>query len=222
MKKLSYLLFNLTIIFLPILSKLIYEKTIFPQIKPFVLSVSTVALIFIIWDIKVAEKWWFFNARYILGIKIFKLPIEEILFFFTVPFSCLVIFLNLNYFIASKINFNFYYLLIIIFLLFSFYFIKKKKAYPFFVFLFLSINIFFDYFLKVYLLNQISFFIYLIFTTFLTFIFNYYLTSKKIITYDKSYKTNFLITTIPFEDFVYGINLLYANLILYLFFQRIF
>ena len=222
MKKLSYLLFNLTIIFLPILSKLIYEKTIFPQIKPFALSVSTVALIFIIWDIKVAEKWWFFNARYILGIKIFKLPIEEVLFFFTVPFSCLVIFLNLNYFITSKINFNFYYLLIIIFLLFSFYFLKKKKAYPFFVFLFLSINIFFDYFLKVYLLNQISFFIYLIFITFLTFVFNYYLTSKKIITYDKSYKTNFLITTIPFEDFVYGINLLYANLILYLFFQRIF
>jgi len=114
------------------LGNLFYKKTIFPQIKPFVLSVSTVALIFIIWDIKVAEKWWFFNARYILGIKIFKLPIEEILFFFTVPFSCLVIFLNLNYFITSKINFNFYYLLIIIFLLFSFYFLKKKKAYPFF------------------------------------------------------------------------------------------
>lgn len=122
MKKLSYILFNLTIIFLPILANLFYKKTIFPQITPFILSVSTVALIFIIWDIKVAEKWWFFNDRYILGIKIFKLPIEEILFFFTVPYSCLVIFLNLNYFITSKINFNFYYLLMIIFLLFSFYF----------------------------------------------------------------------------------------------------
>jgi len=222
MKKLSYLLFNLAIIFFPILGNLFYKKTIFPQITPFILSVSTVALIFIIWDIKVAEKWWFFNDRYILGIKIFKLPIEEILFFFTVPYSCLVIFLNLNYFITSKINFNFYYLLMIIFLLFSFYFLKKKKAYPFFVFLLLSINIFFDYFLKVYLLNQINFYIYLIFTTFLTFIFNYYLTSKKIITYNNNNKTNFLITTIPFEDFIYGINLLYANLILYLFFQRIF
>ena len=219
MKKLSYLLFNLFIIFLPLLSKLIYQKTILPQINYFLLSNLIVAIIFIIWDIKVTEKWWFFNNKYILGIKFLKLPIEEILFFFTVPYSCLVIFLNLDYFIKSKVYFDLYYPLIIIFIIISFYFFKNKKPYPFFVFLLLSINIFFDYFLKIYLLNQISFYIYLIFTTFLTFIFNYYLTSKKIVTYDKKYKTNFLITTIPFEDFIYGANLLYLNLILYLFFQ---
>jgi len=222
MKKLSYLLFNLTIIFLPILADLFYKKTIFPQIIPFILSVSIAALVFIIWDMKVAEKWWFFNDKYILGIKFFKLPIEEILFFFTVPYSCLIIFLNLNYFVTSKINFYSYFFLIFIFLILSFYFFKKKKVYPFFVFLLLSANIFLDYFFKVYLLNQIGFYIYLIIITLLTFIFNYYLTSKKIVTYSKNYKTNFLITTIPFEDFIYGINLLYLNLILYLLFQHIF
>jgi len=207
---------------MPILADLFYKKTVFPQTLPFILSVSTAALVFIIWDIKVAEKWWFFNNKYILGIKFLKLPIEEILFFFTVPFSCLIIFLNLNSFIPLKINFDFYFFLIFVFLILSFYFLKKRKAYPFFVFLLLSVNIFLDYFLKIYLLNQVTFYVYLIAALFLTFVFNYYLTSKKIVTYSKNYKTNFLITTIPFEDFIYGINLLYTNLILYLLFQRIF
>jgi len=222
MKKLSYLLFNLLILTLPIISKLIYQKTILPKTSYFILSAAIVAVIFIVWDIKVTDKWWFFNNQYILGVKFFKLPIEEVLFFFTVPFSCLIIFLNLNSLIPLKINFDFYFFLIFIFLILSFYFLKKGKAYPFVVFLLLSVNIFLDYFLRVYLLNQLAFYIYLAIVTVLTFVFNYYLTSKKIITYSKNYKTNFLITTIPFEDFIYGINLLYLNLILYLLFQRIF
>ena len=222
MKKLSYLLFNLLILTLPIISKLIYQKTILPKTSYFILSAAIVAVIFIVWDIKVTDKWWFFNNRYILGVKFFKLPIEEVLFFFTVPYSCLVIFLNLDYLIKSKVYFNLYYPLTIIFIILSFYFLKNKKPYPFFVFLFLSVNILFDYLLKVNLLNKVSFHIYIIFVLFLTLIFNFFLTSKKIVTYSNSYKTNFLVTTIPFEDFIYGINLLYLNLTLYLLFQRIF
>ena len=55
----------------------------------FIKSCTIVAIPFIIWDIYFTKVgvWWF-NETYTLGINIFGLPIEEILFFFCIPFSC--------------------------------------------------------------------------------------------------------------------------------------
>jgi lycopene cyclase domain-containing protein len=57
------------------------------------------ALFFIIWDIwftKIGV--WEFNSTYISGIFLGNLPIEEVLFFFIIPFSCVFIYEVLNYF----------------------------------------------------------------------------------------------------------------------------
>ncbi|THV62320.1 lycopene cyclase domain-containing protein [Chryseobacterium candidae] len=55
----------------------------------FLLSSTIVAVPFIIWDIWFTAKgvWWF-NLNYTLGIKISGLPLEEWLFFYCIPFSC--------------------------------------------------------------------------------------------------------------------------------------
>lgn len=55
----------------------------------FLISSTLVALPFIFWDIWFTAKgvWWF-NTDYTLGIIIAGLPLEEILFFFCIPFSC--------------------------------------------------------------------------------------------------------------------------------------
>ncbi len=47
------------------------------------------ATFFVTWDI-LFNNWniWNFNDRYLLGIRFFDLPLEEYLFFFTVPYSC--------------------------------------------------------------------------------------------------------------------------------------
>jgi lycopene cyclase domain-containing protein len=54
---------------------------------------------FIVWDIWfTAIGVWEFNPRYVLGIFLFELPMEEWLFFVAVPFACIFIYEVLIYF----------------------------------------------------------------------------------------------------------------------------
>ncbi|MEO6098065.1 MAG: lycopene cyclase domain-containing protein [Fibrobacteria bacterium] len=51
------------------------------------------ALPFIAWDVYFTSKGiWSFNTRYTLGISLMGLPVEEMLFFVAIPFSCLFIY----------------------------------------------------------------------------------------------------------------------------------
>lgn len=48
------------------------------------------ALFFILWDIYYTKIGiWGFNSDYLTGVKIFNLPVEEIMFFLCIPYSCL-------------------------------------------------------------------------------------------------------------------------------------
>lgn len=61
-------------------------------------------VIFIPWDVWFTDTgvWWF-NDRYISGIKLFLLPIEEWLFFIIVPFACIFIHEVLKFFIKKDV-----------------------------------------------------------------------------------------------------------------------
>ena len=51
------------------------------------------ALLYIVWDIYFISKGvWSFNENYITGIKLFNIPLEEIGFFFVVPYCCVFIY----------------------------------------------------------------------------------------------------------------------------------
>ncbi len=51
------------------------------------------AVLFIAWDIRyTALGVWGFNERYLTGLELFNLPLEEILFFFCIPYACLFIY----------------------------------------------------------------------------------------------------------------------------------
>jgi lycopene cyclase domain-containing protein len=56
-------------------------------------SILVVGFCYLLWDVLVtAQGEWSFNSRYLTGIEILNLPLEEIMFFITVPYSCLFIY----------------------------------------------------------------------------------------------------------------------------------
>lgn len=56
----------------------------------FFLSSLLVGSVFVIWDAWFTKLgvWWF-NDRYLLGLRFIGLPLEELLFFICIPFSCI-------------------------------------------------------------------------------------------------------------------------------------
>ncbi|MFN4212790.1 MAG: lycopene cyclase domain-containing protein [Microgenomates group bacterium] len=214
--KLEYLVFNLIIFFLPIFASFFYPKINYPTNFQALFSIFISSLIFIIHDNKVANKWWRFNKRFILGIKIFNLPTEEILFFLTVSFSCLTLWLNLKNISNLSIK-NYFYgsFHILIFIFYHFLFLKTKKPYPKFVNFFYFFILFFDIFFKTHLVFKLNFLIFILITYLLTLIFNFYLTKRPVVLYNEQFKSGLKILSIPIEDFLYGINFLYLTIFLF-------
>jgi lycopene cyclase domain-containing protein len=59
---------------------------------------------FILWDVLfTAQGVWGFNPEYITGINIFNLPIEEVLFFVCVPYSCVFIYEVFNSYVKRDV-----------------------------------------------------------------------------------------------------------------------
>lgn len=49
-------------------------------------SIAGPAAVFIVWDLfGIARGWWTYGARYVMGIDVGPMPLEEILFFLVVP-----------------------------------------------------------------------------------------------------------------------------------------
>ena len=92
MKSLYLLLDALTIVFPFILS---FDKKVayYKSWKYLSYGFLFVGIPFIVWDIIfTANGFWGFNPTYLTGINIGNLPIEEVLFFVVVPFSCTFIY----------------------------------------------------------------------------------------------------------------------------------
>lgn len=88
--KTAYLLVDLLSVIIPLIVGF-HPKINLYKIFPFMLFSNLIVMMpFIIWDhIFVKLGIWGFNEKYILGYKIFNLPIEEYLFFICIPFACI-------------------------------------------------------------------------------------------------------------------------------------
>ena len=68
------------------------------KFAPFFIANLVVAAIFIAWDLLYTHLGvWGFNPRYVTGIYFGSLPLEEVLFFICIPFSC-----TFTYFVLSQ------------------------------------------------------------------------------------------------------------------------
>lgn len=84
----------LTVLFICVILPLIFS-IFHPKIKLrknwkiLVLTLIISAIPFLVWDYFATKNaHWQFNSDFVLGFYIFNLPLEEVLFFLTIPFCC--------------------------------------------------------------------------------------------------------------------------------------
>ncbi|MFD3000510.1 lycopene cyclase domain-containing protein [Pontibacter toksunensis] len=99
-----YLYLNIFTILFPLLlsfdKKVAFYKN-WPALFP---AILVNAIVFMAWDAWFTDIGvWGFNEEYLTGIYLFNLPLEEVLFFITVPYACVFIYDVLNAYIQKDL-----------------------------------------------------------------------------------------------------------------------
>lgn len=196
-----------------------YWKSVF-------ISIFIVGLFFIIWDIIFTHFGiWGFNPAYHLGIKIWGLPIEEILFFICIPYASIFTHYAFIYFFDKiKLSNKFTKLIIIgltiiaiIVLIYAFP--KKYTTFNLIIFILLMI-----YTILTNVKVLARFFITFIIILIPFFIVNGILTGSfienEIVWYNNQENLNIRLFTIPIDDVIYAFNMLYPTILLIEFFKK--
>lgn len=213
----TYLWINLFTILLPLLTSFEPRLAFYRKWKYFLPSLFFTAAVFLVWDyFKTAYGVWSFNTLYITGIKFFNLPVEEMLFFITVPYSCTFIYESLSWFLAGhhfKWPLNRLLLtLAAISIAASFFFLNK--AYTFSVLF--GAGLILPFLVRTLTTQQLHLFVltYLLSLVPMAVV-NGLLTCLPVVIYDNTENLNLRIGTIPVEDFIYCMLLLGMNIGLY-------
>jgi lycopene cyclase domain-containing protein len=221
MEKYLYLLLNILTISFPLVRS--FEHRVQYAKKWYALfpAIGITGLVFLVWD-----HWftvigvWEFNPRYLTGIFFFELPIEEWLFFLTVPFACVFIYEVLNYFVkkdvlgaaAKPITF----VLIPAFLIIGLLNLDKWYTSVNFLVATAMLSIHFilyqeKYLGRFYLTYLVSLIPFLIVNGILTGSF----IDEPIVIYNNAENLGIRLVTIPIEDTVYSMTLLLMNITIY-------
>ncbi len=217
-----YLLIDLACLSIPLLCSFYKPHPFYKQWPAFCKANIIVGLLFIAWDVVFTKKGiWGFNPDYLMGVYIFDLPLEEILFFFCIPYACVFTFFALQYLIPKKwYARNIPYWLFLLFTLeMAFFF--QDKAYTFWTFILLSLTLGFVLIKRINI--NLETMAYLL-------IFPFFLLSNGILTgsllpspivwYNDAENIGYRLFTIPYEDFFYGYLLILSHLLLFNFFNK--
>ncbi len=176
------------------------------------------AIPFLLWDIVVSGRHWWFNEAYTLGLRFLGLPVEEWLFFLTVPFACIFVWeVFAAYFKDRPVKTQTWIISAISALLIasiaSLFYDKEYTALATFI---LAMVLFLDIYTKTGILSSLRGLSIIFTVTILMLIFNGYLTARPVVLYDPSFQMNWRIYTIPVEDFLFGYSHILLTLIFYL------
>lgn len=223
-EKYLYLALDLFTLSVPLLRSFESRLAYYRSFGPLFLAIALSALVFIPWDaFFTARGIWGFNPRYLIGQHFWGLPIEEILFFVVVPFSCIFIYRVLNYFLPqdppqwvgqSLAKFLVWFPLGIATL-------NVQRWYTFTTFLLLGLLMAYHVYLKKtpWLPKFLRAFG-LILVPFM--LVNGVLTGtgipQEVVWYNNAHNLGIRLSTIPFEDAFYGMALILLNVSLYEYF----
>lgn len=213
----TYLLLNIGTIIFPFLLSFDKKVSYFRSWSALFPAIIVVGAIFLLWDEWFTEMGvWGFNPDYLVGIYGGKLPLEEWLFFLTVPYACVFIYACLNSYIKKDIFAKvarpvFMVLLIVLPILGTLFFDRIYTAVTFFFLAaWIAMNLFvwkpkwLGRFLLAYLVCQIPF----------LFV-NGVLTSLPVVWYNNGENLAIRLGTIPVEDTMYNMLLLLMNVNIY-------
>ena len=177
-------------------------------------GLAITGVVFLFWDILfTVDGVWSFNPRYTIGINILQLPVEEILFFLTVPFACTFIYACLNHYLKREMDMrltriisNVIIILSILILIFYHHRLYTRVTFTLLAFL----VIIFQFIYKVRWLNRF----YAAFAVALVpfYIINGILTSLPVVIYNNAQNLGIRVGTIPIEDHFYLMALLLMNI----------
>ena len=177
-------------------------------------------LLYIGWDIYFTEKGvWSFNEAYITGIKLYNLPLEEVLFFFIVPYCCVFIYACIRaYFpnLKDKKTADWILKAIAVLLLIAGV-IYYNKYYTSWTFIFTGVFILIIYLFKNFFksFDATSFLVSYAICLIPFLIVNGFLTAIPVVQYNNAENLGIRIYTIPFEDAFYGMLLTLMNIVIY-------
>ena len=113
-----YLLVLLLSLSIPLLFSFHFKIKFYKLFFPAFLSLFSTSIFFIIWDIWFTKmQVWGFNKKYHSDFILFNLPLEEVLFFFVIPFCCLFTYFVFRKFKIFNLKIKKTFLLLFIFLL---------------------------------------------------------------------------------------------------------
>ena len=182
---------------------------------------------YIVWDIYFTDSgYWGFNERYLSGIYLFNLPIEEWLFFICIPYACVfthvaLIEINPSMKLAQRSVPKITIVLLTLFILLMIF--CHDKAYTLidalFAFVVLGLTYLFDRKLLA------TFYLTFLFMLIPFFAVNGVLTGfgidQQVVWYNDAENLGIRMMTIPVEDAIYAFSLIMGNLLTFRFLQKL-
>ena len=224
--KFLYLLIDFFTIIIPLIFSYHPKIKFYKTGKAFFAASFVVTILFIIWDVLFTHlNVWSFNSRYITGIFFFNLPVEEVLFFISIPFSCVFTFFCLDKFYKlswrpGPENIFCIFLSLSLLIIGLIFWDKWYTAASFISTAFLCLYLKFIYKIS-WFGKMISIYAVLLIPFFIV---NGILTgtgiAEPVVMYNNVENLHIRVLTIPVEDFVYGFELVLLNVFFYKLFSK--
>lgn len=225
--KYTYLLIDFFTIIVPFIFSFHPKLNFYKTWKAFFPAVIITGLIFILWDVYFTNLGvWGFNPTYLIGLNIANLPLEEILFFFCIPYSCVFTYHCLNLFIKKSVAAPTEKIITLSFIIIALTIglLSLDKVYTATTFILLAALLTFAKFIarvswlaKFYVIYGVLLFPFLIVNGLLTGTG----LDAPVVWYNNNEIFGVRILTIPVEDVFYGMDLILMNLLIYLHLKKV-